>query len=257
VSAHLDRSIRFVFDTVADAYASGRPDMPLEAVRAGAEAMDLPSGARVLEIGAGAGQLTWALVEAGFDVTSLEPGAALRERAARRVPEAVIHGQVFEDFEPDGRFDAVFSANAFHWVDPAIGYAKAASIADALVLIWNTPFPADAELFRRVQDEVMTPHGSTFPTEEPGVRQFVAEEIAAMCDRIRESGVFEEPWTTLVERTLSYTPERYVALIGSMGHVASSGERDEILAELRPVLGSEAFDVTDLVWVIAARARAA
>ena len=84
--ASSNRSIRFVFDSVADAYVSGRPDMPLEAVLSGAEAVDVAQGATVLEIGAGAGQLTGTLVEAGFAVVALEPGADLRRRAAERVP---------------------------------------------------------------------------------------------------------------------------------------------------------------------------
>ena len=58
----------------------------------------------------------------------------------------------------------------------------------------------------------------------------------------------------MIERSLQYAPQRYLDLIGSMGHVAASGERDAILAELRPVLGSERFELIDLVWTIAAHA---
>ena len=256
MSAGLDRSIRFVFDSVVDAYVSGRPDMPLEAVLGGAVAVGLEPGARVLEIGSGAGQLTATLLGAGFEVVALEPGDALRTRAAVRAPKAVFHAETFEDFDPRHRFDAIFSSNAFHWVDPDVGYGKAAGVADALVLMWNTPFVADAVLRRRVQEEVMIPHGSTFPTEEADVRRFVADEIAAAADLIRDSGRFEKPWSHVYERTLQYTPQRYRDLIGSMGSVAASEDYAEILAELRPVLGTEPFELVDLVWVVAARARA-
>ena len=251
--ASSDRSIRFVFDSVADAYVSGRPDMPLEAVVGGAEAAGVPRGARVLEIGAGAGQLTGTLVEAGFDVVALEPGAELRRRAAERVPAATFVSQTFEEFEPEGRFDAIFSSNAFHWLEPTMGYAKAADLADALVLIWNTPLIAEPELRRRVQEDVMIPHGSTFPTEEQDVRQLVAEESTIGREELRSSGRYEMPWWRLYERTLEYTPRRYVDLIGSMGGVASSPDRVEITAELTPVLGAEPFEVIDLVYVVAAR----
>lgn len=227
--------------------------MPLDAIRGGAAAVGLHSGARVLEIGAGCGQLTVGLLEAGFEVVALEPGASLRARAEARAPAATYVALIFEDFSPDDRFDAVYSANAFHWVDPEVGYAKVADLADAFVLIWNTPFVADAELRRRVQDGVMIPHGSKFPTEEADVRQLVTDEIEAMCGRLRDAGRFDEPWTDVYEQTLSYTPERYRDLIGSMGHVASLPDADVMLAELMPVLGSEPFDVVDLVWVIAAR----
>jgi hypothetical protein len=121
------------------------------------------------------------------------------------------------------------------------------------VLIWNTPFIADPELNRAVQDGVMIPHGSTFPTEETDVRQLVADEIEAMRGRLAGAGRFEEPWTHVYERTLAYTPDRYRDLIGSMGRVASSPDAAAIDAELVPVLGEDPFDVVDLVWVLAAR----
>jgi SAM-dependent methyltransferase len=228
--------------------------MPLEAVLGGAEAAGLPQGATVLEVGAGTGQLTGTLVEAGFEVIALEPGADLRRRAAARVPTAMFLPQPFEEFEPDGRFDAIFSSNAFHWLDPTVGFSKAADLADSLVLLWDFPFIAEPELRQRVQEEVMLPHGSTFPTEEEDVRQLVADETAVGRDELRASGRFEDPWWHVYERRLEYTPQRYVDLTGSRGAVASSPERAALLAELAPALGTEPFEVVDLVYVVAARA---
>jgi SAM-dependent methyltransferase len=250
-----DRSLRFVFDTVADAYVSGRPELPLQVVLEAASAVGMPARARVLEVGAGGGQLTHALVEAGFRVVALEPGDALRGRAARRAPAAAFLSATFEKYEPDGRFDAVFASNAFHWVDPDVGYAKAADIAAAVVLVWDTAFIADAGLRRRVQGGVINPRGGTFPIEEEDIREFVGGELRSLRGELVESGRFEEPWTSTHERRLTYTPERYVQLIGSMGQIAASSGRADLLAELRPALGEEPFELVDLVWTIAARSR--
>ena len=128
------------------------------------------------------------------------------------------------------------------------------ALGDELVLIWNTPFLGDAELQRRVQDGVLGPHGSTFPSDEAGVRALVAGEIQANIDRFRESGRFGEPRTHVHERVLQYTPERYRDMVGSFGKIASSPERAAILAELESVLGDDLLDVIDIVWVIAASA---
>lgn len=273
-----DRSIRFVFDSVVDAYVSGRPELPVEVVREASAAVEAPPGARVLEVGAGTGQLTHALLTMDFDVTALEPGDALRSRAAVRAPGATFVASTFEDFcprasrvsqgtglaeanpsspafEPYGRFDAVFSSNAFHWIEPEIGYAKAADLADAIVLIWNTPFVADADLRRRIQEGVMISYGSSFPTEEAGVREFVASEMGAVRSDLSRSSRFEEPWSTLHERRLEYPRDRFLDLIGSMGYVAASGRRDEIRADLRPIIGADPLELIDLVWSIAARSR--
>jgi SAM-dependent methyltransferase len=254
--AAADRSRRLVFDRVADAYVAARPDLPLEAVLEVAGVLGLSAGCRVLEVGAGGGQLTAPLAAAGFAVVALEPGKALRARAAARVPAADLRAELFEDFEPDGRFDAVFSANAFHWVDRRVAHAKAAAVADAIVLLWNTPYPRDPDLLRRVQRDVLGPRGSTFPETAAGVRALVAEESAAGRDELRASGLFDEPWWRIYERPLRYSPQRYADLIGSMSGVAVLPDRAELVAELRDILGGDTVELVDLVYVVAARAGA-
>ena len=53
----------------------------------------------------------------------MEPGPALAARA--RELGLDVHNARFEDFASDERFDLVFAATAWHWVDPAGGYANA------------------------------------------------------------------------------------------------------------------------------------
>src|SRR5256885_3887443 len=51
-------------------------------------------------------------------------------------------------------------------------------------------------LRRRVQKEVMIPHGSVFPTEDEDVRQCVIDDSAAGRDELRASGRFEDRKST-------------------------------------------------------------
>ena len=229
--------------------------MPLEAVRGAADALGMPAGARVLEIGAGAGQLTVALVEAGLRVVALEPGPSLRQRAKERAPAAEVVGDTFEEFIAGRRFDAVFSSNAFHWVDPEVAYVKASEVAHALVLVWDLPFIADPELHRRVQEEAMSPRGSTFPTTEAGVGELFERELARARDDLAASARFQTPWWTMLERRYEYTSDEYVSLLRSMSYVASLPEEDraKLTADLRSVLGAAPFTIVDLVYVLAAR----
>lgn len=246
-----------MFDTVVDEYVHGRPDMPLEAVQDAAHALGLAPGARVLEIGAGTGALTATLAAAQFDVVALEPGPALRERAAGRAPAAQLVGETFEDYEPAGRYAAVFSANAFHWVDPAVSYAKAAALADAIVLLWDTPFIADPELHSRVQIEVMAPLGSTFPSEHEEIRAMVERDTEEGRAELAAAGVFGDPWWRLCEQRLDYTADRYVSLLLSMSSVAAQPAtvRAELAEALHTVLGGAPFELVDLVYVVAAKAK--
>ncbi len=118
-----------VFNSVAAEYDRLRPTYPDELVDWACRAGNLMAGDRVLEIGCGTGQLTRALLARGLQVTAVEPGANLVRRAADHVdgPGGVqFVNRRFEDARLSGRFSAVFSASAFHWLDPDVSWRKAA-----------------------------------------------------------------------------------------------------------------------------------
>jgi ubiquinone/menaquinone biosynthesis C-methylase UbiE len=119
-----------VFDRVAEDYDRVRPGYPDSLVDAACSLGALGRGSSVVEVGCGTGKLTAALAERGLQVDAVDPGPALIEVSRRRVgPNVRFHLGRFEDVElPDGSFDAVFSATAFHWVEPAVGWAKVARL---------------------------------------------------------------------------------------------------------------------------------
>src|SRR2546423_7492818 len=114
------------FDRVAELYDRARPRHPERLIDA---ALGDQPVREVLEVGCGPGRLTAALVARGLRVEAIEPGANLAAIARRRTPEVKVHVALFEDLElADASFDALFSATAFHWVDPDIGWTKAARV---------------------------------------------------------------------------------------------------------------------------------
>jgi ubiquinone/menaquinone biosynthesis C-methylase UbiE len=118
---------RLSFDAVAEDYDRFRPSYPPELVDEACAG--LAPGARALEIGCGTGQLTTALAERGLRVEAIDPGPHMVEIARRHAPDVQFHIGSFEDVElPADAFAAVFSATAFHWVDPDVGWAKAARV---------------------------------------------------------------------------------------------------------------------------------
>lgn len=128
------RHSRTLFDGVADLYRQTRPGYPDGVVRFIAGTAGLPAGASVLEVGCGTGQFTEVLVRAGFAVTAVDLGASMVAAARARVGDRPVSFRVgtFEEFTaPDGSFDLVVSAAAFHWLDPDVKYAKAAALLRA------------------------------------------------------------------------------------------------------------------------------
>ena len=121
-----------VFDTIAAEYDRHRPAYPDELVDQACQIAGIGSGDHVLEVGCGSGQLTRGLAARGLHVTALEPGKSLMALARHNLEGA---GQVdfvnarFEEAPlPREHFQAVFCASAFHWVDPAVSWQKAADL---------------------------------------------------------------------------------------------------------------------------------
>jgi SAM-dependent methyltransferase len=114
------------FDTVADEYDRHRPSYPDELVDLACQTGGLARGDRVLEIGCGTGQLTRSLVARGLSVTAVEPGRNLISLAQQAAPGVEFVGRRFEDAELPEPFSAVFSAAAFHWLDPDVSWRKVA-----------------------------------------------------------------------------------------------------------------------------------
>jgi ubiquinone/menaquinone biosynthesis C-methylase UbiE len=127
----MTEELGLLFDRVAEAYDRVRPEYPTALVDAAYAVAGLSRDSRVFEVGCGTGKLTGALVERGLRVEAVDPGAELVAIARRRLEGSSVRFHIgrFEDVElPGGSFDAVFSATAFHWVDPAVGWAKVARL---------------------------------------------------------------------------------------------------------------------------------
>ena len=125
------------FGGVVDAYDRGRPGYPAEAVAW----LVGPEPQTVLELGAGTGKLTEALVAAGHDVHATDPDEAMLARLRRHLPDVPTSVSGAEEIPaPDGAFDVVVVAQAFHWFDTERALPEIARVlrpGGRLALVWN------------------------------------------------------------------------------------------------------------------------
>jgi SAM-dependent methyltransferase len=106
------------FGRVAEAYARTRPQYAPAALDRAATELALEAGATVLDLGAGTGNLTRALLERFAAVIAVEPD----ERMRAQFEGEVCAGSAEAIPLADASVDAVFAGEAFHWFDtkPAI-----------------------------------------------------------------------------------------------------------------------------------------
>jgi SAM-dependent methyltransferase len=113
------------FASIAGAYERSRPEYAPAVVGAIVAELGLGPHAPVLDLAAGTGKLTRALLAAGLDVVAVEPQAPLRELLAERIgAERAREGLAEAIPLADGSVDAVTVADAFHWFDQAAALAE-------------------------------------------------------------------------------------------------------------------------------------
>jgi len=152
--------LRLTFNEDALLYHQARPGYPAEMLDDIVVLSGIPPGGRILEIGPGTGQVTLPWAQRGYRIVAVELGANMAVVARQKLatfPDVEIHVGAFEDWpvEP-GAFDLLFSATAFHWIDPAVRYPKAARALKqdgAIALCWNkhVQSPTSGGFFEAIQ----------------------------------------------------------------------------------------------------------
>jgi len=129
------------FGRTAREYELGRPLWPEELLDRVVDELRLRREARVLDLGAGTGKLTRALVRRFARVVAVEPDEAMLEVLQEVVPGAeALRGSGESIPLGAGEVEAVFSAEAFHWFasdDSVAEIARVLRPRGGLVILWN------------------------------------------------------------------------------------------------------------------------
>ncbi len=103
--------------------------------------LGIARGRTILDVGAGTGKLTRALVRTGASVIAVEPLSEMRERLAETVPLAVPFDGTAERMAiRDSSVHAIAVAQAFHWFDGDRALAEFHRVlgpGGRVGLIWN------------------------------------------------------------------------------------------------------------------------
>jgi SAM-dependent methyltransferase len=160
------------FELVADVYERARPGYPPDAVAWISDRLDLREGRTVLDLGAGTGKLTRALLTTGARVIAVEPGDKMRARLEQAAPGAeALRGAAEEIPLLDDSVDAITVGQAFHWFrhDEAIPELhRVLRPGGGVALVWNSRDP-DNPLQKEISELIapFVPSGRPDPEEWP------------------------------------------------------------------------------------------
>jgi len=219
----------------------------------------LPSGpARVVDVGCGTGIVAEALAARGCDVLGVEPDPRMAAVAAAK--GLAVEIATFEDWDAQGRvFDLVTSGQAWHWVDPSHGPAKAASVLRPgvrIALFWNLGSHDDET--QAALDEVYARHAPSL-VREPDPLGWARR--AADAEAIARTGRFEEAEIRRYQWVRRYTTAEWVAQLPthSTHRLLPEPVREALLRDVAAVLDARggaldlAYDTLLVTAVMRAR----
>jgi len=237
-----------VHDQVAPLYDKARPSYPAALFDDIVSYGPLPEQARLLEIGCGTGQATLPLAERGYAIDCVEPGARMAAIARAKLAGFPAVSVICADFERfSGRpasYDLLFSATAFHWVDPTIRFQKAHDLlkmGGALALFWHRP--TQTGVSRDFEDALQAVYRRVAPELARGYKPAprpdqVTTEYEAL---IPASGYFAD--LALRKHTVAteYSAGAYADLLGTFSDHRSlaPAKRTQLLSEIKHLINAK------------------
>lgn len=195
--------------------------------------------ARLLEIGAGTGKATISFAEQGYSIYANEIGwdmAEILRDKCLTYPKVLIDVLPFEEWKaPDHRkFDLIYCAQAFHWIDKDIKYKKCHELLKDhghLALFWYHPDSEKLPFAQTIDDEVkqIVDRYITEGPKDKGAPERRAHDGVTDHDErqaeIVESGLFDLKEKLEYTQMVRNTPRQYLMAMKSVPAFASLLDR--------------------------------
>ncbi|HEY2299336.1 MAG TPA: class I SAM-dependent methyltransferase [Jatrophihabitans sp.] len=231
-----DRDRAESFGSVAAAYDRFRPSYPDALI---SDLVELAPD-RVLDIGCGTGKLAVPLVACGLAVLGIEVDPAMAQIA--RTHGLIVEQGAFETWDDDGRtFDLLTCGQAWHWIDPEKGSAKAGRLLNpggTLALAWNHD---------KYDDDVVADLDAVYNKLAPEIanadRSHSDDPFVA---RLKESGAFSSVRQHTYRWSMETDTDEFIGRAGTYSdHIRLPDDRREALfVALRKVIDNHGGTVT-------------
>ena len=221
--------LEWTFDTVAADYEKLRPGYVDQLYQTIFDYISIDENSRVVEVGSGGGQATLPMLKTGCSLTAVEYGRQFSEclkEKYRAYPKFSVITDKFENVAfPEGAFNLVYSASAFHWIPEEIGYKKVYSMlksGGAFARFANHPYrdkgnPALSEEIDALYDEY---YYTYYNKKREPLTEYTQEQAKARAE-IAERYGFSDIRYALFHRERVFSAKEYASLLGTYSdHIA-------------------------------------
>jgi SAM-dependent methyltransferase len=227
---HTDRRRAGSFGDDADGYDRVRPQYPVELI----DTLMAERPATVLDVGCGTGIAARLFIARGCDVLGLEPD--LRMAAVARRSGVTVESGSIEDWEAgERRFDLLTAGQAWHWVEPHRGAAKAAAVlrpGGRIGLFWNQARPDPS--VRPALEAAYARYAPELARASVLMGQRDASLYESIAEALRRSRAFDDVAIQLFGHDVTYARQEWVDLAATHSdhHTLPSDQLAPLLAAL-------------------------
>jgi len=233
---------RLAFAEIAELYDQARPSYPPALIDDVLRFAGAGPGTAAVEVGAGTGKATVLFAERGLRILALEPSAemaAIARRNTARFPEVLVREEEYERWTPPEPVRLLYSAQAWHWIQPQIRFTRAAQALTEdglLAAFWNrirwevSPLAGELdEVYRRLAPELEERIGQG-PMHPAGARDH--DRTGDWQGDLNGATGFTEPDWHTYSWVARYTTSEYLSLLRTHSdHIVLDPARREGLLE--------------------------
>jgi len=206
------------FDENFNEYVTARPSYPDSIFQNFMKYCKLSEKSHCLEIGAGHGiateiiSLLWKA-----NIIAIEPGESLFNYAQSTLSESSnvsFFHTTFEEFVTTDKFDCIYAATAFHWLNPDVKFKKSHELLKAngiLFLFWNYFDLKDPKVGEDIQQIYKEYHPQEYQKIDP--KKSIRAKIENRKREIEDCGLFNLINHFETINPAKFSAEQYIKLL--------------------------------------------
>ena len=243
VSGNTQQLLRATFEQVPELYDRARPNYPSQVFDDLVALAQLPTSARIVEVGCGTGQATMPLAQRGYQITCVELGEQLASVARSKLtgfPNVEVMNADFETWQPERtEFDAIVAFTALHWIAPDVRYTKTAALlrehGTLAIVSTRHVLPSHGDpFFVEVQGDyhAVVPDDPSTKADAGGPP--APDAVEDLSDEISAGGGFHNVGSRRYLWDVIYSADEYIAVLNTYsGHRALDDEtRERLLSRI-------------------------